>query len=309
MPAYNIMTILAVALAVLLLVNIFVRALKGYRQSRSVLWIAAAVLLGGIYPDLVQNFEVKPSEFSKEQPYIKYNIALTRQAYALDGIQESDYPAEDAPTTAAIQSNQDTIDNIRLSDYRPLLQTYNQIQTIRTYYDFTDVDIDRYTIDGKYRQVMLSARELAPEKLTDKAQTWVNLHLLYTHGYGAVLSPVNEFTSDGLPNLLIKDIPPIGSIPITRPEIYFGEETTSTIFVKTKEQEFDFPKGNDNAFSTYAGTGGVPIGSLFRPLDVLAALWRWEHYAHRRAHRGQPRDVQSRNPDAHPPRSAILAAG
>ncbi|HEX7589091.1 MAG TPA: UPF0182 family protein, partial [Anaerolineae bacterium] len=262
MPAYNIMTILAVALAVLLLVNIFVRALKAIGVA-IVLWLAAAVLLGGIYPDLVQNFEVKPSEFSKEQPYIKYNIELTRQAYALDGIQESDYPAEDAPTNAAIQSNQDTIDNIRLSDYRPLLQTYDQIQTIRTYYDFTDVDIDRYTIDGKYRQVMLSARELAPEKLSDKAQTWVNLHLLYTHGYGAVLSPVNEFTPDGLPNLLIKDIPPIGSIPITRPEIYCGEETTSTIFVKTKEQEFDFPKGNDNSFSTYAGTGGVPIGSYF----------------------------------------------
>ncbi len=262
LPAYNVLTILAVALAVLLLVNIFARALKAIGIAVG-LWIAAAILLGGIYPDLVQNFEVKPSEFSKEQQYIKFNIALTRQAYALDGIQESAYPAQDAPTTADIQNNQDTINNIRLSDYRPLLQTYNQLQTIRTYYDFSDVDIDRYTIDGKYRQVMLSARELAPQKLTDKAQTWVNLHLLYTHGYGAVLSPVNEFTPDGLPNLLLKDIPPVGSIQITRPEIYFGEETTSYIFVKTKEQEFDYPKGNDNAFSTYAGTGGVSVGSLW----------------------------------------------
>ncbi len=261
-PAYNIMTILAVALAVLLLVNIFVRALKGIGIAVA-LWIAAAILLGGIYPDLVQNFEVKPSEFSKEQPYIKYNIGLTRQAYALDGIQETDYAAEDAPTTTDIQNNQDTINNIRLSDYRPLLQTYNQIQTIRTYYDFSDVDIDRYTVDGKYRQVMLSARELAPQKLTDTAQTWVNLHLVYTHGYGVVLSPVNEFTPDGLPNLLLKDIPPVGAIPVTRPEIYFGEETTSNIFVNTKEQEFDFPRGNDNAFSTYAGTGGVSVGSLW----------------------------------------------
>lgn len=261
-PAYNIMTILAVALAVLLLVNIFVRALKAIGIAIA-LWIAAAILLGGIYPDLVQNFQVKPSEFTLEQPYIKYNIGLTRQAYALDGIQQSDYPAQDAPTTADIQNNQDTINNIRLSDYRPLLQTYNQIQTIRTYYDFGDVDIDRYTIDGKYRQVMLSARELAPQKLTDTAQTWVNLHLVYTHGYGVVLSPVNEFTPDGLPNLLLKDIPPVGAIPVTRPEIYFGEETTGYIFVKTKDQEFDYPKGNDNAFSTYAGTGGVSVSSLW----------------------------------------------
>ena len=260
-PAYNILTILALALAGLLLVNIFVRALKAIGIAVA-LWIVAAILLGEVYPGFVQNFEVKPSEFSKEQQYIKFNIALTRQAYALDGIQESDYPAEDAPTTADIKNNQDTINNIRLSDYRPLLQTYNQIQTIRTYYDFSDVDIDRYTINGNYRQVMLSARELAPQKLSDKAQTWVNLRLLYTHGYGVALSPVNEFTADGLPNLLIKDIPPVGVIQITRPEIYFGEETTNYVFVKTKEKEFDYPRGDDNAFNTYAGTGGVPISTL-----------------------------------------------
>ncbi len=262
LPAYNILTFLAIALAVLLLVNIFVRALKAIGIAVA-LWIAAAILLGEMYPGFVQNFEVKPSEFTKEQQYIKYNIALTRQAYALDGIQESNYPANDAPTTADVQHNTDTINNIRLSDYRPLLQTYNQIQTIRTYYDFNDVDIDRYTINGNYRQVMLSARELATQKLADKAQTWVNLHLLYTHGYGAVMSPVNEFTPDGLPNLIIKDIPPTGIVPITRPEIYFGEQTNSYVFVKTKEKEFDYPKGDDNAFSTYEGTGGVAIGALW----------------------------------------------
>lgn len=261
-PAYNVITALTLALAVLLLVNIFFRRLQALGIAL-VLWIAAGFLLGGIYPAFVQNLEVKPSEFSKEQTYIAYNIALTRQAYALDGIQESDYPVSDAPTTADIQNNRDTIDNIRLADYRPLLQTYNQIQTIRTYYDFNDVDIDRYTIDGRYRQVMLSGRELATGKLTGKAQTWVNLHLLYTHGYGAVLSPVNEFTPDGLPNLLLKDIPPVGALPITRPEIYYGEETTGYVLVKTKDQEFDYPKGEDNAFTTYAGSGGVPIGSAF----------------------------------------------
>ncbi len=261
-PAYNILTILAIALAVLLLVNVFVRALKGIAIAL-VLWIGAAVLLGGMYPEFVQNFEVKPSEFTKEQPYIKNTIAFTRMAYALDGMQESPYPVEDAPTTADIQRNADTINNIRLSDYRPLLQTYNQIQSIRTYYDFSDVDVDRYTLNGKYRQVMLSARELSTQKLADKAQTWVNLHLVYTHGYGIAISPVNEFTADGLPNLLVKDIPPTGSVPITRPEIYFGEETASYVFVKTREQEFDYPKGEENAFTTYAGTGGVAVGAIW----------------------------------------------
>ncbi|MGE5139658.1 MAG: UPF0182 family protein [Rudaea sp.] len=260
-PAFNVFTILTLALGVLLLLNIFIRAYKAIAIALAA-WIAAGILLGIIYPAIVQNYQVKPSEFSLEQPYINYNIALTRQAYALDAIRESDYPAQDAPTTADIQASADTIDNIRLSDYRPLLQAYNQIQTIRTYYDFHDVDIDRYTLDGKYRQVMLSGRELATSKLTDKAQTWVNLHLLYTHGYGAVLSPVNQFTADGLPDLLLKDIPPIGTPRVTRPEIYYGEETSDYVFVKTKDQEFDYPKGADNAFTTYAGTGGVSVGSL-----------------------------------------------
>ncbi len=261
-PAFNLITLLTLALAVLLLANIWFRRPLILGIAAGV-WIAGLVLIGSLYPAIVQNFEVKPSELSKEQTYIGYNIALTRRAYALDGIQESNYPANDAPTATALQSDSDTIGNIRLADYRPLLQAYDQIQTIRTYYDFNDVDIDRYTIDGKYRQVMLSARELATSKLTDKAQTWVNLHLLYTHGYGAVMSPVNAFTPDGLPSLLIQDIPPVGAIQITRPEIYYGEETNDYILVKTKDQEFDYPRGQDNALTTYAGSGGVPIGSPF----------------------------------------------
>ncbi|CAG0979829.1 partial hypothetical protein, partial [Anaerolineae bacterium] len=260
-PAYNILTAITLVLAALLLVNIFIRALKAIGIAVG-LWIAAWVLLGQAYPETVQMFEVRPNEFVKEQPYIKYNIALTRQAYALDGIQEAPFAAEDTLSPQDIQRNTDTINNIRLADYRPLLQAYDQIQTIRTYYDFIDVDVDRYTIDGKYRQTMISARELAVNKLPEKAQTWVNLHLLYTHGHGVALSPVNEFTTDGLPSLLVKDIPPTGTIPITRPEIYFGEQTTSYIFVKTKEKEFDYPKGDENAFTTYTGKGGVPIATL-----------------------------------------------
>lgn len=261
-PAFNILTILALALAVLLLVNVFVRALKAIGIAVA-LWILAALVLSEFYPNIVQNFEVKPNEFAKEEQYIKHNIALTRLAYALDSIQEAPFPAEDVLSPAEIQRNADTINNIRLQDYRPLLQTYNQIQSIRTYYEFSDVDVDRYTIGGKYRQVMVSVRELATHKLSEKAQTWVNLHLVYTHGYGVVVSPVNEFTADGLPNLLVKDIPPTGAIQVTRPQIYFGEETKDYVFVKTREKEFDYPKGDENAFTTYEGTGGVSVGSLW----------------------------------------------
>ncbi len=261
-PAYNILTILALALAVLLLVNVFVRALKAIGIAVA-LWILAALVLGEFYPGVVQNFEVKPNEFVKEEPYIKHNITLTRRAYALDTIQDAPYPAEDVLTATDIQRNAETINNIRLQDYRPLLQTYNQIQSIRTYYEFSDVDVDRYRIGDRYRQVMVSVRELATRKLTEKAQTWVNLHLVYTHGYGVAVSPVNEFTADGLPNLLVKDIPPTGVIPVTRPQIYFGEETTDYVFVKTREKEFDYPRGDENAFTTYEGTGGVPIGSYW----------------------------------------------
>jgi uncharacterized membrane protein (UPF0182 family) len=264
-PAYNVLTVLALALAVLLIVNVFLRALKAIGIAVA-LWVAAWIFLGQMYPGFVQSFEVKPNEFTKEQPYIRYNIALTRQAYALDGIADNPYPAEDAPTAADIQRNADTINNIRLSDYRPLLQTFDQIQTIRTYYDFVDVDVDRYTIGEKYRQVMLSARELAAQKLSEKAQTWVNLHLVYTHGYGMAVAPVNEFTLDGLPSLLVRDIPPIGTPTITRPEIYFGEQAGGYVFVKTKEKEFDYPKGDENVFATYAGTGGVSIASLWDQL-------------------------------------------
>ncbi|MBI4790860.1 MAG: UPF0182 family protein [Chloroflexi bacterium] len=261
-PAYNVLTFITLALAALLLVNIFVRALKGIGVAVA-LWIAAWILLGQFYPGFVQSFDVKPNEFTREQPYIRNNIALTRKAYGLDTIQESAYPAEDSPTTADVQRNATAINNIRLWDYRPLLQTYDQIQTIRTYYDFGDIDVDRYTIDGRYQQVMVSARELTTSRLPENAQTWVNLRLLYTHGYGVAMTPVNEFTLDGLPTLIVKDIPPAGKVPITRPEIYYGEQATSYVFVKTKEKEFDYPKGDENALTTYAGTGGVPINSYF----------------------------------------------
>jgi len=264
-PAFTLLIIISLLCAALLLANVFLRALRAIALIVG-LWVVISLLAGGVYPTLVQNLQVKPSELVKEKPYIEYNIALTRQAYGLDRIQEIAYPAEDMPSAQDIARNTDTMANIRLWDYRPLLQTYDQIQTIRTYYDFLDVDIDRYTLGGTYRQVMLSARELAPEKLAAQAQTWINQKLIYTHGYGATMSPVNEVTADGSPNLLIKDLPPVGEPQITRPEIYYGEKSDGYVIVKTKTLEFDYPKGDQNAFTTYQGSSGVSIGSYLSRL-------------------------------------------
>ncbi len=229
-------------------------------------WIVVAIIVGGIFPGLVQRFQVEPNELAREMPYIEYNIQFTREAFALNRIEEQPFPAEETPTPQDIAQNEVTINNIRLWDPRPLKDTYNQIQSFRLYYDFHDVDIDRYIIDGEYRQVMLSARELSAEKLAGQAQTWVNRRLQFTHGYGIALSPVNEVTAEGLPVLLVKDIPPGGVFNIEQPEIYFGEKTNNYIIVKTKTEEFDFPMGDENVYSFYQGKGGVSLGSFIRRL-------------------------------------------
>jgi uncharacterized membrane protein (UPF0182 family) len=229
-------------------------------------WIAAAIIVGGIFPGLVQRFQVEPNELGRETPYIEYNIQFTREAFALDRIEEQPFPAEDMPSPEDIAQNEVTINNIRLWDPRPLKDTYNQKQSLRQYYDFNDVDIDRYIIDGEYRQVMLSARELSGEKLAGEAQTWVNRQLQFTHGYGIALSPVNEVSTQGLPSLLVKDIPPVGIFDIERPEIYFGEKTNEYVIVKTNTQEFDFPMGDENVYGHYEGKGGVNLDGFIRRL-------------------------------------------
>ncbi len=235
-------------------------------------WIVAAIIVGGIFPALIQRFQVEPDELDRERPYIEYNIEFTREAFALNRIEEQPFPAEDMPSPQDIAQNAVTIDNIRLWDPRPLKDTYNQIQSIRLYYDFNDVDVDRYIIDGEYRQVMLSARELSAEKLASEAQTWVNRKLQFTHGYGVVLSPVNEVTTQGLPVLLVKDIPPVGDFQIERPGIYFGEKTNDYVIVRTKTEEFDYPAtGEENRYTYYEGNGGVGLGSFAR-----RAFYAWQ---------------------------------
>jgi uncharacterized membrane protein (UPF0182 family) len=229
-----------------------------------VLWLAVTVAVGGAYPALMQQFDVQPNELIKERPYIEYNIDLTRRAYGLDKIEEKDFGPVADLTSEALAEAESTIKNIRLWDYRPLRDTYAQIQEIRLYYEFVDVDVDRYDLDGDYRQVTLSAREMATEQL--QSRTWVNEHLQFTHGYGLVMSPVNAVTREGLPELLIRDLPPrtAPGLEITRPEIYYGESTNNYVFVNSTLEEFDYPSGDQNVFTTYEGTGGVLLDSSLK---------------------------------------------
>ncbi|MBI2865207.1 MAG: UPF0182 family protein [Chloroflexi bacterium] len=269
--ALQLLASLAVISAILLVVNVFLRGVLLPAIGVGLL-LVAAIVAAGIYPAFVQQFQVEPSELAKEKPFIESNIKMTRQAYGLDGVEEKPFPAQETLAAEALRRNRETINNVRLWDYRPLRDTYNQIQTIRLYYDFNDVDIDRYQIDGQLRQVMLSVRELSPEKLAQEAQTWVNRRLQFTHGYGVAVSPVNEVTPEGLPVLFAKDVPPTGQIKIARPEIYYGEKTSSYVIVNTKEKEFDYPKGDENVYTNYAGQSGIMLNSSLRKMAFAWSL-------------------------------------
>jgi len=220
----------------------------------------------GVYPALLQRFRVTPNELAAERPYIEHNIRMTRAAYLLDRVAEKEFAAEENLNVAALERNSLTIKNIRLWDHRPLLVTYGKLQEIRTYYKFLDVDVDRYTVNGEYRQVMLSARELSYKDLPSRG--WINERLTYTHGYGLVGSPVNRISPEGLPEFFLKDIPPAGSgLPkVTRPEIYYGELGNDYVFVRTRSQELDYPSGDQNVYTRYGGRGGIPVNSLLAKL-------------------------------------------
>ena len=232
----------------------------------------AAVALIGWY---VSSFLVKPNELVRERPYILHNIEMTRQAYALDRFQQREFPAETTVDATDPANNQATLQNIRLWDWHALQDTLRQIQEIRTYYDFPDIDIDRYQIDGSMRQVMLAARELDVEKLPESSRNWINEKLIYTHGYGITMNPVNGFTTEGLPTLLMSNMPVQSTTPslnVTRPEIYFGERTNTDVYVKTRQQEFNYPQGDTNNLTFYQGTGGIELGGFLR--RVLIAFDR-----------------------------------
>jgi len=241
-------------------------------------WLVAAVLPAAVcYVGLqivawyVSSFIVKPNELVRERPYIAYNTELTRQAYGFDRLTQREFPAETTVEAADPEHNQVTLQNIRLWDWRALQDTLRQIQEIRTYYDFPDIDIDRYEIDGTTREVMLAARELNVEKLPESSRNWINEKLIYTHGYGITMNPVNGFTPEGLPTLILSNMPvqsTVRNLNVTRPEIYFGELTNTDVYVKTRQKEFNYPQGQTNNLTSYEGNGGIVLGGFLRRIII-----------------------------------------
>ena len=274
-PALRALIFIVSAGGLLLLLNAF--WLRGTRLmvGIGIMWVAALILLQFAWPNAVQRFQVIPSELEREREFIGRNIDATRDAFGLNRIDEQAYPIRDNPrvTEEIVDTNPGIIDNLRLWDHRPFLDTLNQIQFIRLYYDFQDADVDRYTLDGEYTQMMVSARELSPERLPQEAQRWVNRKLQFTHGFGAVAAPVTEFTDDGKPEFVLQDVPPTGKIPVDRPEVYYGENTRDYVVVNSAVEEFSYPTETDiPVYKQYEGEGGVPISGFMRK---LAYAWKF----------------------------------
>ncbi len=241
-------------------------------------WMFAAILPAAVCYIAVQgiawyvgSFIVKPNELVREKPYIVFNTELTRQAYGLNRVSQREFPADTTVEAADAANNQATLQNIRLWDWHALQDTLRQIQEIRTYYDFPDIDIDRYPIDGTTREVMLAARELNVDKLPESSRNWINEKLIYTHGYGITMNPVNGFTAEGLPTLILSNMPvqsTVHSLSVTRPEIYFGELTNTDVYVKTRQKEFNYPQGESNNLTSYEGNGGILLGGFLRRMII-----------------------------------------
>jgi uncharacterized membrane protein (UPF0182 family) len=264
--AYKVLMVISIIITLVIIINIFVKKFNLVLISIGV-WILVAIFLGGLYPTLIQNFVVQPNEFNKERPYIESAIKFTRAAYGLDNAKNQQFDVDNL-LDIYDPDHKITVDNIRLWDWQPLMTTYKNLQQLRPYYVFDDVDVDRYIIDGNYRQVMLSAREIDQAELPEEAKTWINQKLMYTHGYGLVVSPVTEVAEEGFPEFFVKDIPPRFStdLKIERPEIYFGEVTNNYVIVNTLQKEFDYPMGEQNVYTTYEGDNGIKVNSIFRKL-------------------------------------------
>jgi uncharacterized protein len=265
MPALRVLMAAAVVGAALAAWAAFSARGLGRLAAAAALYFVVA-FAGPAYAAVIQRFVVDPNEQVRETPFITHNIQATRAAFGLDTVVERPLSGEAQLTRADLERNASTIENVPLWNDRPLLDTFGQLQEIRTYYDFVAVDNDRYTIDGKYRQIMLSARELNSQSLPSR--TWINERLTFTHGYGLTLGPVNEVTPEGLPVLFIRDLPPTSTrdLQVTQPAIYYGELSNDHVFVNTSTEEFDYPRGDDNVFTSYQGRGGVALSSTFRRL-------------------------------------------
>ena len=261
---------LSLLAAVLCIANLVVLSIRV--PIAAVILVLGMSLASAIVPSLFQSYRVKPDELRLEAPYIAHTIAATRYGFGLDQFSRLPFPAAGTLTPEVVARNNATIQNIRWWDPRPLLDTYRQLQEIRLYYDFHDVDVDRYMFNGTYQQVLLSGRELNQSRLSPEAQTWINQHFKFTHGYGLAMSPVNRFDEEGLPLFYVKDIPPASPVElhIDRPEVYFGEQANTYVVVKGGTTEFDYPKGQENMYTTYQGRDGVSLGSIWR-----RALFAW----------------------------------
>jgi uncharacterized membrane protein (UPF0182 family) len=269
-PGLTAVMISMIAAAIILLINAFI--IQGGRLLIFALLTPVAISLAAvlIIPTYVQNFIVKPNELGRETPYIEYNIAGTRAGFNLEKVESREYAAETSSTSFDLEASRSTLANIRLWDWQALQDTLRQIQEIRTYYDFPDVDVDRYRIGGELRQVMIATRELDNSKLPEQSRNWINERLVYTHGYGVTMNPVNEFTAEGKPRFILSNMPieSTGDVTVTRPEIYFGERTNSDVYVNTKQREFDYPQGENNNYTNYEGDGGFAVGSGLRRLAI-----------------------------------------
>ncbi len=264
LPGLYVTAVAAIIAAAWVVAGIAREKLVWSALSATIFYVVVSILARGIVPAAYQKLVVSPNELTREAPYLRNHIAATRKAWGLDSVTSRDLSGEVRLTIANIKANSATVDNVRLWERELLKQTFSQLQEIRTYYDFVSVDDDRYTIDGRYRQVHMAARELNSESLPTR--TFINERLTFTHGMGVTMAPVNQVTEEGLPVLFIKDLPPAStvSVKLTRPQIYYGELTKEYVFVGTKQKEFDYPAGETNVYTNYTGKGGVPIGSFIR---------------------------------------------
>jgi uncharacterized protein len=262
LPALQILTVVVAIAAIVTFANAFFRTLWVLAGTLG-LWLVASILLLGVYPSLIERFVVTPDQLNKEKPYIARNIDATRQAFALTAIDESSVDIGNDPAEAEVRRQLADTTSVRLWDYRPLLSAYQQLQALRQYYVFNDVDVDRYVISGNETPVMLSARELAVSQLPAAAQTWVNQHLYYTHGFGAVMTPVGSVGTEGRPGFVLQDIPPVGQPKIDEPRIYYGELSTDYAIVGTSQEEFDYAQEPHDITTRFSGGGGVGISGLW----------------------------------------------
>jgi hypothetical protein len=275
LPGLMVLAVTLIAASMLALLNALTERRLRLLLAAVALPVAVYVVAGILVPGYVQSFVVKPNELGRETPYIEHNIEATRRAFGLDHIEQRDFEAETSLASFNLDGNRATLDNIRLWDWTALRDTLRQIQEIRTYYDFQDVDVDRYRVGGEVRQMMLAAREIDIEKLPAQSRNWINERLIYTHGYGVTMNTVNGFTPEGMPRFVLSNMPVETSAPeikVTRPEIYFGQKTDTDVYVRTRQKEFNYPQGETNNLTTYEGTGGIAVGGAFRRLLIAWAL-------------------------------------